>query len=53
MMRIRSSAAGEPIVSHFQFPGRAKTDEKKQFNMQIARWIKNVRGHFGIDKEWE
>ena len=45
-----SSAAGEPIAPHFQFPTRAK--ENPKFNIEIARWLKKVRGKFGEDRYW-
>mmetsp|Transcript_13382 Transcript_13382/g.31511 ORF Transcript_13382/g.31511 Transcript_13382/m.31511 type:complete len:575 (+) Transcript_13382:842-2566(+) len=47
-----SSAAGEAIAPHFQFPTRATSKETK-FDIETARWMKQIRGHFGINKNWE
>mmetsp|Transcript_19012 Transcript_19012/g.44118 ORF Transcript_19012/g.44118 Transcript_19012/m.44118 type:complete len:369 (+) Transcript_19012:629-1735(+) len=42
-----SSAAGEPIPPHFQFPTKAKDDTNKKIKAEAIKHLKDVFGVFG------
>ena len=42
-----STALGEGIPPHFQFPSRAQTEERQKFKYDTLRYLKGVRGCFG------
>ncbi len=43
-----SNAWGEALPPHFQFMTSAQTDEGKQIRNECIRYMKNVRGEFGL-----
>ena len=42
-----SSAWGEPIPPHFQFPTRAKQEENQRIKISTFSYMKQIRGTFG------
>eukprot|EP00984_Skeletonema_dohrnii_P018305 scaffold8528_cov85-Skeletonema_dohrnii-CCMP3373.AAC.1 len=49
-----STAAGEAIPPHFQFPTAAKSDERERIRSEVDRFTVKVKGKFGCaeEKEW-
>jgi len=43
-----SNAWGEALPPHFQFMTSAQTDEGKQIRNECVRYMKNVKGEFGL-----
>ena len=46
-----STAAGEPLIPHFQFQTSVKTDEAKAIRIEMIRYMLDVRGTFGYEDE--
>ena len=46
-----STAAGEPIPPHFQFPTAAKSDETQKVNVELERFFVGIKGKFGHGEE--
>ena len=42
-----SSAWGEPLPPHFQFPSRAQHNENKRIKISTFAYMKQIRGTFG------
>ena len=46
-----STAAGEPLLPHFQFQTSAQTAEAEAIRIETIRYMLNVRGTFGHESK--